>query len=368
LLKKIINIANLLACLFFSHQALSEVSGYVDGSYNYLVQQNTFVSGIFDRFYDVQQRGFTLHQVGLTFEDLPKEGLGGVVNLIGGHDVKIFEPYGWPSIFNAQTVQFDIPQAYLQYTKDKWTVVAGELFTLAGAEVIDATTNINFSRSILDGYAEPFIILGARSTYAWDDAIRLLIGVNDGWDTITDVSKGQTIELGVIYNPSKDMFISALLYSGYQRAVDYTSSGPVGIRNIFNFLTNINITEKLNFIVSYDYGNQTLATVPAGHVDVTQNSEAIWQGISGYINYKINDVTLVSFRGEIFADVDGYRTGEVQTWSEITFSIKYNLTKDLFIRSEIRHDFSNFNVFNGNNGVPANYQQSYALEMGYNIF
>jgi Putative beta-barrel porin-2, OmpL-like. bbp2 len=357
-----------LVCAFFCHQVLADASGYVDGSYNYLEQNNTFSSGLYNRVYDVQQRGFTLHQVAVTLSDQPKEGFGGLINMIGGHDAKVFAPYGWASIFDAPTVQFYIPQAFVQYAQENWTIAAGTLLALVGAEGIDPTSTANFSRAILNGFAEPFTLLGVRSTYAWDDKLQFILGVNNGWDDITDPSRRQTIEVGTVYSPSKELSFSAAFYSGEQRAVDATSTGPTGTRNILDLVATMHLTDELTFVVNYDYANQTLATVPAGGADSTHNAEAIWQGVAGYLNYKFSDAIQTSLRGEFFADVDGYRTGEAQHWSEVTFSVKYNVTNDLFVRVETRHDFSNLNVFNGNNGVPANYQQSYALEMAYNIF
>jgi hypothetical protein len=95
-------------------------------------------------------------------------------------------------------------------------------------------------------------------------------------------------------------------------------------------------------------------------------SKAIWQGIAGYANYKFNSKWRVSVRGEGFNDQDGYRTGVAQKWEEVTFTVAYSPIKNLELRAETRHDFSNVNSFVDSNGVTvSNDQQSYALEGVY---
>ena len=51
-------------------------------------------------------------------------------------------------------------QAYVQYATGSWTFIGGKFVTLAGAETINPTTDTNFSRSILFGYAFPSRTLG----------------------------------------------------------------------------------------------------------------------------------------------------------------------------------------------------------------
>src|SRR5579872_4811652 len=72
-----------------------KLTGYVDGSYNYLVRSNHFTSGTFDRLYDVEENGFTLQQAAITAAYQPSQGFGGLVNIIGGRDANAIAPYGY---------------------------------------------------------------------------------------------------------------------------------------------------------------------------------------------------------------------------------------------------------------------------------
>lgn len=332
--------------------------GYLDGSYNYLVRSNKFTSGTFNRVYDITENGFTLQQASMTLAYQPQEGLGGLINPIVGHDTYIFSPYGWDPYYGSQWLGFDIPQAYLQFSLNKFTMMGGELFTLASIESVDPTKSTNFSRSILWGYATPTTTLGLRGRYLVDETLTVIGGINDGWDTIRDVSRHKTIELSVVYAPRANFSTITTLYSGGERAADKTASGPQSIRSLLDIVAILNVTDKLALALNYDYGIQTKAALPSGNI-----AEAVWQGVAGYFNYKFNDKWRSSVRGEIFSDRNGYRTGVVQSWKELTLTFGYFPLKQLEIRMETRHDFSNMDSFvNARGGSSNNNQQSYAVE------
>lgn len=342
-------------------QSNFKISGYLDGSYNYLLRSNEFTSGTFDRVYDLEQNGFTLQQAAVTAAYQPTDGFGGLVNIIGGRDANEISPYGWNPYFGSQTLAFDPTQVYLQYAKGPFTIIGGLFISLAGEEVINPTLDTNFSRSLLDGFAEPFTHMGFRGTYVVCDKLSLIAGLNNGWDNIRDTSRRKTVELGVTYTPNSTYSITTLLYSGGQRATDRTATGSQSIRNLLDIVGTMNATDKLSFNANYDYGIQPLATLPSGNV-----AEAVWQGFAGYANYIFNDKWQTSVRGEIFSDRNGYRTGVAQSLKELTLTLGYTPIKNLELRAETRHDFSNVNSFLDTNGVSVNSnQQSYALEAFY---
>lgn len=346
-------------------------SGYIDGSYNYLVRSNHFTSGVFNRVFDITPNGFTLQQAAVTLAYQPKQGFGGLLNPIVGRDPHIFAPYGWDPDYGSQWLGFAIPQAYLQYAvipsknagyiiTGLLTFAAGSFLELAGAESLSPLDANNFSRSILYGYAEPFTVMGLRITCIINDTFTLIVGINNGWDNIRDTSRRKTIELSTTYTPNSLFSLAATLYSGGQRATDRTATGPESIRDLIDIVATLNATDKLTFIANYDYGNQTLATLPSGNV-----AEAVWQGIAGYINYKFNDKWQTSLRGEIFSDRNGYRTGVAQCWKEITLTLGFTPIKNLGLRAETRHDFSNVSSFVNKGRGSNNNQQSYGLEAYY---
>lgn len=338
-----------------------KLSGYIDGSYNYLVRSNRFTSDTFDRLYDIEENGFTLQQAAITAAYQPAQGFGGLINIIGGRDANVIAPFGYNPYFGSQTFAIDPTQVYLQYAKGPWTIIGGLFVSLAGAEVINPTLDTNFSRSILDGYAEPFTHMGVRGTYAYNEKLSFIAGLNNGWDNIRDTGRRKTVELGVEYTPNTTYSLTALLYSGGQRATDLTATGPQSIRNLLDIVATMNATDKLTYILNYDYGNQTLATLASGNV-----GEGVWQGLAGYANYKFTDKWQSSVRGEVFSDRNGYRTGVAQYWKELTLTLSYIPIKNLELRAETRHDFSNVSSFVDSNGIGVNNnQQSYALEAFY---
>lgn len=339
-----------------------KISGYIDASYNNL-NRNYFTSGVLDRVFDNAPNGFTLQQTAVTFAYQPTQGLGGLVNPIMGYDTNIFAAYGFKPIdeFDSQTFSIDIPQIFLQYTKNSFTASIGRFVELAGAEALFPIQNTNFSRSILYGYAEPFTVLGVRGTYVVNDKLTIIAGVNNGWDNIRDWSRDKTIELNASYIMNAVFSFSSTIYSGQERAMPQTSTGPEGWRTLIDLIATLNLTEKLSLIANYDYGWQTNATLPNGN-----NNKAIWQGIAGYFNYKFNDYWQTSLRGEYFNDQDGYRTGVKQAWKEVTLSLGYTPIQNFEIRAETRHDIANTSSFTTLHGIATrNNDQSYALEMFY---
>lgn len=339
-----------------------KISGYIDGSYNNL-RRNYFTNGSFDRVFDNAQNGFTLQQSAITFAYQPAQGWGALINPIMGYDTNIFAPYGFKPIteFDSQTFSIDVPQVFLQYTKNSFTLSAGHFVELAGAEELFPILDTNFSRSILYGFAEPFTVTGIRGTYVVNDKLTFIGGINNGWDNIRDWSRTKTLELNATYIMNSFFTFSPTIYSGQERATPMTDSGPEGWRTLIDLVAIFNITTQLSLIANYDGGWQTHATFSNG-----TTNKAVWQGIAGYLNYTFNDKWLTSLRGEYFNDQNGFRTGVRQAWKEATISLGYIPIKNSEIRAEIRHDFSNVNSFTNKNGVTvSDNDQSYALEAFY---
>ncbi len=230
--------------------------------------------------------------------------------------------------------------------------------TLAGQEVIKASGNTNFSRSILFGYAIPFTHTGVRTTYKVSDAVSLIAGLNNGWDSAADQNSQKTIELGAALNPAKSFALTAQVYSGAEPGL----VGAMGTRTLLDLVGTYTVSDSLNFVLNYDNGSQDDA--------VTVGSKAKWDGFAFYANYQINDPWRVSARVENFKDTDGYRTGVGigtggQTWKEGTVTVGYAASKSTELRGEIRKDFSNVEAFGFSDGIARKAQDSVALEAVY---
>lgn len=340
-----------------------KVSGYADGSYN-IHARNYFTSGAFDRVYDLVPNGATLQQAAITFAYQPTHGFGGVLNPLMGRDAYGIASYGFnpASPFDSQTVAFVFPQAYLQYTQGRLTLMAGTFLTLIGYEQINPTQDVNFSRSVLF-YNTPDTHTGIRGVYALNDKISLTAGVNNGWDNIRDWGRRKTIEFSFAYTINPRFAFSVNALNGQERATPHTDVGPLGMRTLIDLIGTFNVTDKLTLIANYDNGWQTKAALPSGLY-----GRAKWQGISGYMNYAFTDKWSSSLRGEIFVDSNGFKTGVRQNWRAATITVGYAPSKNAEIHAEIRRDFSNQNAFTYSNLVNTNDTgQSFALE-GYYKF
>ncbi len=338
-----------------------KISGYLDGSYNYLVNSNQFISGVNDRVYDLDPNSATLQQAAITIADQPTQGFGGLLNLMAGRDALTSASYGDNPNTGIHDFGFDPVQVFLQYAIGKFTIIAGKFNTIVGEEALDPTINTNFSRSIIYGYAEPGTFTGVRGTYAVNDKLNFTLGVDNGWDNIRDTSRVKTLEWGVSYIINPMFSFSTQGYTGEERATEDVSSGPTGWRSLIDVIGTMNATQKLTFVANYEYAWQTNALLPSG-VDAS----ATWTGIAGYINYKFNDHWRTSLRAEDFDDEQGFRTGVRQNWQEVTLTVGYAPIKDFELRVETRHDFSNVDSFLASDGIAVrNNQQSYALEGVY---
>ena len=360
-----------------------DVTGYLDVSVNHLSRRNVFTSGVPSRVFDLERSGARLQQFAVTFASQPKEGLGGLVNLIAGRDADVIAPYKTSpqkgNLCNVATRidangnrckgdHFDVTQAFLQYATGSWTLIGGKYVTLAGAEVINTPTNTNFSRSILFGYAIPFSHTGLRASYAFSDTFSLTGGVNQGWDDIKDTNSSKTGEIGLAWTPSKIVTVAAQAYFGKERAAGLTKTElPAalqleGTRKLFDAVVTINATEKLTFVLNYDNASQAnTANVTPGGATTSK-----WDGFAGYANYQFNDQWRVSFRTEMFNDKQGYRTGVVQKWKENTLTVAWLPIKPVELRAEVRRDRSNMASFLDVDGVTGrNNNTSYGLQFLY---
>lgn len=341
------------------------VTGHIDTSYTYLSGSGQFTSGTNNRVFDTERRSFNLQAVDLTVSALPQEGIGGLVNLTGGSDAKVIGSAG-----TTTTDEFDITQAYLHYARGNFMAIGGKYATLAGAEVIKSPANTNFSRSILFGYAIPFAHTGVRAYFtpggspvAPDGKWTLIAGVNNGWDVQSESQQtaaadgtrglGKTLEFGATGNVGKSVSLVAVLYTGDESA----GAATTGRRDLLDIVTTISLSDNLSLVFNYDTAKQEDA--------LTGGSDAKWNGLAAYVNYKLNDQWRVSLRGEQFDDKNGFRTGVTQKWKETTATLAYLPTKNVELRGEVRYDKSNVNSFNQPDGGPKDNQNSVGLEAIY---
>jgi Putative beta-barrel porin-2, OmpL-like. bbp2 len=314
-------------------------TGYAEVSWEHLSGTGAFSSSTADRVFDARHDSFTVNQAAITIAMQPKEGFGALVNLTAGQDAEIIKSYP-----NTGGSDFDVTQAFVQYATGPLTVMGGKFVTLAGVEVINATTNSNFSRSILFGYAIPFTHTGLRGTYVFSDQVSLTLGVNNGWDQLSDANKDKTVEFGLTLTPIKAFTFVVDGYLGKEPLgiVNNVATAAEGQRYVVDVVATWAVNDKFTIMANYDNGQQKDDTF-----GVAKNKYQ-WNGAAIYFNYALTDQWSASLRGEYFNDKDGYRTGVVdvlsgdgQKWKEATLTLAYAPSKHFVLRIEGRYDKSN---------------------------
>ena len=352
----------------------SYFSGHIDIGYPGLSGKGKFINGLNDRVFDFDRSSGVLHSVDLQLMKMPENGFGGLVDVTLGKDADTIAAYGTIDRTRGPAAgvnkRGDLTQAFAYYGAGPLSIIAGKYVTLAGAEVIKSAADVNYSRSILFGYAIPFTHTGARATYKVNDKLTLIGGINQGWDDVKDTNSDKTIELGLGYNATDTLSFLVQGYSGKEQVCNYPQaclSGPKGTRNLFDAVVTYKANDKLTLVVNYDNASQENATLISG-----STGKAKWDGWAGYAQYQYNDQWRLVLRGEIFNDKDGYRTAveagktSGQKWKEATLTLAYLPTKNIELRAELRGDKSDQNVFLKSDGISASKNQSsFGLEFLY---
>ena len=315
------------------------VNGYIDAGYTHADKNvEAGVNGVAarpPRVFDNQNNSFALHQFGLSVSKLPKEGFGGLVNVTVGSDAQVI--HSFPDTSGSM---FDVTQAYAQYSGGPLTLIAGKFATLHGTEVIWSPSNANVSRSILFG-AVPFTHTGVRATWALNDTVSLIAGVNNGWDQVTDRNRGKTLELGATLNPIRPLNISISGYSGQEPSPPppLVPTGN-GTRTSINAVGSYNISDAIS--VGAELLNVSQDIPGAGGSTTSQK----YTGAALYGSYMFTRKIRGAARVENFDDKDGLRFGVLGTkYRELTVTGAYLYADNFEARAELRRDQATNAVF-----------------------
>jgi hypothetical protein len=300
-------------------------TGYISTTYQDFSGVPTY------REFDVYKDSFSLSQASLQVAYQPKEGFGGLVQLLGGNDAEVLN-----RAEGSSASKFEILQGYAQYAQGQWTVIGGKFVTLVGAEVIAPTGNSNISRS-LTFFTEPLTHTGLRATYAANDQVNLILGVNNGWNVVHDDNSSKTLEFGASIAPNKAWSFALQGYVGKEPA----TATQDGTRTIVDFVGTWNATDALTVILNYDWGRQ--ANLPVEDSLNTTNGD--WTTGALYVNYAIAPTWRMSIRVELLDDKNGFQTGTAQKIKEGTITFGWMPAKNFELRVEGRYDKSNESTF-----------------------
>lgn len=326
------------------------------------------------RVFDQDANSFQLDQFNLHIDRTVEGGVGFVVDLNFGKVAEVLRASTRYSNSNPGGTSNDIvdpTQAYLTYTVPVGKGInlsAGKYVTLLGEETINTYNNLNYneSKSFIFGFGIPFTHTGIRSQYSFTDRIGLTLGVNNGWDDVSDNNTGKSLEGQLALTPTDA--ISLLINGMYgPEQVNHGNSKRGIIDPILSWKTPLT---GLTLIGEYLYAHEdapvsttpafssqgnSLTTLPAGPFGTVAIPHGVdWMAAAGYAVYDLNDKIEFAARGEMFRDSDGARTGLRQTLGEFTGTLNYKVTSGLLARLEYRHDESNAKPFFDNSSNPAN--------------
>jgi len=317
------------------------IHGFASTAYSYNFNTPDSTKNQF-RVFDFDDNSFKIDVAELVLErTTPKPGdVGFRVDFMAGASVpRVIASSGlFRDPETGEAEDFDLQQAYVSVNGANIHFDFGKFITHTGAEVIEGYDgyNDNYSRSILFGFAIPFTHTGLRASYKFNDRVSALAMIVNGWDNVKDNNRGKTFggQLAITPVPTFTAYIN---YLGGPEQNDSSNA-----RNLFDLVAVWKPVEKFSFTLNYDYAKDSNA--------VAEGVDATWHGIALYGKYAVCSDFSVTVRGEQFNDEDGVRTGVTQHLREVTFTPDFKISKNFELRSDVRFDHSNKNVFEKDNG------------------
>jgi hypothetical protein len=308
-----------------------DVSGFVDGYYSYNANDpSESANGKANDLYNFNDKTnqWNLSAAKLTLNHDPGK-LGAHVDLIYGRTNKL--------VNSSSQLNF-VEQAFLSTKPPKakgFELDLGKFVTSAGAEVIEAKDNWNYSRSLLFAWAIPYYHFGVRTSMPVSKTDTVGLQVVNGWNNITKSTGGVTVGLtNALVEPKYTWSVN--VYTGPENFPTQN-----GYRNLFDTTILLTPNAKFNAYVNYDFG-MNKDSISHGVGDKTTNK---WQGIAVAAHQQITSKIAAAGRLEFFDDQNGYSTGTQQRVKEFTGTGEYHFPFGLLSRVEYRRDWSDQQYF-----------------------
>lgn len=314
-----------------------DFSGFVDGYYSYNANRpSNAANGQVNDLYNFNDKTdqFDLSAAKFTVNHDPNP-VGLRLDLLVGRTNTLMH-----SATETNTDNY-IEQAYISVKPPKLhgtELDFGQFVTSAGAEVIEAKDDWNYSRSILFAWAIPYYHFGFRAavpvTSSWTAGVQVV----NGWNNVIDNNGGVTIGL-----------TSAVTRRKYGWALNYYT-GPEnadtqkGYRNLIDTTLTLTPVSKISAYVNYDYGQNRTESSIVGGVTIPEGSPH-WQGIAFAAHGQVTGKSALTGRVEYFDDNQGFSTGSAQALKEFTGTYEHKWVSGLLSRVEYRRDWSNMDFF-----------------------
>lgn len=314
-----------------------EVSGFLDGYYSYNPNNPTEeANGKMNDYYnfnqDANQPGLSAAKLTLNHDPAP---IGARVDVVYGRTNRLMNAAG--------QLEY-VEQAFMSFKPAKWKgleIDGGKFVTFAGAEVIEAKDNWNYSRSLLFAYTLPYWHFGGRASMPLNKVDTAGVQVVNGWNNITHAVGGPTIGITNTLTQTKYTW-SADVYTGKA-----DSPGQNGYRNLFDTTLLLTPTPKVSGYVNFDFVQQKNTVTSQGEGNNTRNNAL---GIAMALHDQFTGKMAASGRYETMNDAEGFATGTPQILQEFTGTYEYKMKYGLLSRIEFRHDWSDQASFHKDNG------------------
>jgi hypothetical protein len=317
-----------------------DLSGFIDGYYTYNANRPSSTSSVgqVNQLYNFNDQAdtFSLSAAKLTLNHDP-DPVGARVDFIYGRT---------NTLVNGGNNADFIEQAYLSLKPPKakgFEADFGKFVTSAGAEVIEAKDNWNYSRSILFAWAIPYYHVGLRTSIPVSKVDTFGVQVVNGWNNITANNGGVTIGLtNALVTPKATWNLN--YYTGPSN-----NATQKGYRNLFDTTLLLTPSAKFNAYINYDYGQNRDAISGTPPLTFGDKSLNHWQGIAFAAHSQMTGTQALTGRYEYFNDPNGFSTGTVQHLQEFTATYEYKWAAGLLSRLEYRRDWSNVDFFTKGN-------------------
>ena len=253
-------------------------------------------------------------------------------DLIAGSGVpEVTAAYGlFRNMHSGLAHHVDIPQFFVSYiipVGKGLRLDAGKFATHMGYEVIGGYDgyNDNYSRAFIFGYGVPFTHTGIKASYAFNSRISSALLITNGCDAVTRLNGGVTVGGQLAAITSKNTTLTFNFLHGPERPHNDHDQ-----RSVYEVTGTWKVIPRLALAFDSLYADEDHAS--------TDGSDAIWKGFAGYTKYNLTREFSLAFRGEIFGDDGGSRTGTTQTLRGFTLTPEYVLPAKLSrVSSAFRH-------------------------------
>jgi hypothetical protein len=181
------------------------------------------------------------------------------------------------------------------------------------------------SRGFTFGYGIPFTHTGVKASYSFSSRISAAAFLTNGCDAVTRLNGGVTAIAQITAVTSRTTNVSFTFLHGPEQPHNSHDQ-----RSVYELTGAWKVVPR--FTLGFDgfYADEDHAA--------SDGSDAIWKGLAGYSKYNFTKQFSLAFRGEVFADIGGSRTGTSQTLRGFTLTPEYVLpVKVSHLKSEFRH-------------------------------